>query len=312
MRNRTTRVWAMIDADFHQDEDLELIAGEHGPKALAYWAILICESKKVHRGKKDGWAGPFTLTQFAALCYDEKTTKKALQKMLQLFVDRGLLELKGELTGRWRSRPTNFAALQNKGRNAVDQANSRGNMQGNDDERQVPVRRESDDSQTVVSDPHGRAGLDVDVDVYQSSKLDKSRHDADRASWLNSDVTYTPQPTDPMIAFIDQMRSILMDAYQESSAGQLAEAVYRMSAKRGPMTTTYPDDQWMRAAQELVKAIKDGRIENPSKGAAWIRAAVPTAVGELDTVDGVGEPAEDPDVVRVREMAARYNTEGAA
>ena len=137
-------------------------------------------------------------------------------------------------------------------------------------------------------------------------------HDADPASWLNSDVTHTPPPTDPMIAFIDQMRSILMDAYQESSAGQLAEAVYRMSAKRGPMTTTYPDEQWMRAAQELVKAIKDGRIENPSKGAAWIRAAVPTAVGELDTVDGVGEPAEDPDVVRVREMAARYNTEGAA
>lgn len=310
MRHRTTRVWAMIDADFHQDEDLELIAGEHGPKALAYWAILICESKKVHRGKKDGWAGPFTLTQFAALCYDEKTTKKSLQKMFQLFVDRGLLEIKGELTGRWRSRPTNFAALQNKGRNAVDQANSRGNMQGNDDERQVPVRRESGKSQAVVSDPHGRAGLDVNVDLYQSSKLDKVH--ADPESWLNSEATHTPAPTDPMLEFIHQISSILEEAYKQESVQQVAEAIYRLSVKRGPHVTAYPVEQWMRAARNMVDAIKSGKMQEPGKFAGWMRATVPTAIEEPLVRDGVGEPAEDPDVVRVREMAARYNTEGAA
>lgn len=145
-----------------------------------------------------------------------------------------------------------------------------------------------------------------------NTKQEGRCHDADPASWLNSDVTHTPQPTDPMIDFIDHMRGILMDAYQESSAGQLAEAVYRMSAKRGPLVTVYPVEQWMRAAQELVKAIKDGRVDDPSRGAGWIRAAVPTAIGDLDTVDGVGAPAEDPDVVRIREMAARYSNEGAA
>lgn len=148
--------------------------------------------------------------------------------------------------------------------------------------------------------------------ITNTKKEEGRSHDADPASWLNSDVTHTPQPTDPMIAFIDQMRGILMDAYQESSASQLAEAVYRMSAKRGPLVTVYPVEQWMRAAQELVKAIKDGRVDDPSRGAGWIRSAVPTAIGALDTVDGVGVPAEDPDVVRIREMAARYSNEGAA
>ncbi len=308
----------MIDADFHQDDALAAIAEEHGPRALTYWAVFICESKKVHRGKADGWAGPFTLTQFAALCYDDKARRNSIKKLVDSFVEAGLSELSyvhgSDTLGRWKSRPSNFLALQSKGNNSVDVAESRQRLQGNKADSQDSVSGMSGARQVSVSGSHGRAEIDVDVyvDVEQSSKLDKSRHDADPASWLNSDVTHTPRPTDPMIAFIDQMRSILMDAYQESSAGQLAEAVYRMSAKRGPMTTTYPDEQWMRAAQELVKAIKDGRIENPSKGAAWIRAAVPTAVGELDTVDGVGEPAEDPDVVRVREMAARYNTEGAA
>lgn len=310
------RVWAMIDADFHQDDALAAIAEEHGPRALTYWAVFICESKKVHRGKADGWAGPFTLTQFAALCYDDKARRNSIKKLVDSFVEAGLLELSyvhgSNTLGRWKSRPRNFLALQSKGNNAVDVAESRQRLQGNKENSQDSVSGMSDARQVSVSGSHARAEVEVEVDVYQASKLAKKTHDADPASWLNSDVTHTPKPTDPMIAFIDQMRGILMDAYQESSAGQLAEAVYRMSAKRGPLVTVYPVEQWMRAAQELVKAIKDGRVDDPSRGAGWIRAAVPTAIGDLDTVDGVGAPAEDPDVVRIREMAARYSNEGAA
>lgn len=312
-----------MHADTCEDEELEAVANQYGVRVLSYWLVLMCHSKKSHH-TNNAWSGPWTLLSFAAAAYDDKATKKTVRETLTKMVEVGLLEVREStavdgsqqdasvLVGRWRARPSKFLELQDKAASAETTTQHRDNLQGFNANSDNLVTTESGSCDNVVTPSRARITETDTKTETEGSKLPKDAHDADPASWLNSDATYQPPPTDQMIAFIDQMRSILMDAYQESSAGQLAEAVYRMSAKRGPMTTTYPDEQWMRAAQELVKAIKDRRIENPSKGAAWIRAAVPTAVGELDTVDGVGEPAEDPDVVRVREMAARYNTEGAA
>jgi len=123
--------WAKVKSDMHDDEKIENIACVYGPRTLAYWIVFICESKKVHR-TRDGWSGPWTLTQFAAKCYDEKSTKKSVRELVESFVQEGLLEVTGELLGRWRARPSMFVALQEQGDNAVRKENSRDFLQGKD------------------------------------------------------------------------------------------------------------------------------------------------------------------------------------
>lgn len=134
--------WAKVKSDMHDDEKIENIACEYGARTLAYWIVLICESKKVHR-TRGGWSGPWTITQFAAKCYDEKSTKKSVRALVERFVQEGLLEVTGELTGRWRARPSMFIALQEQGDSAVRKENSRGFLQGKSSNGHVSVTKEN-------------------------------------------------------------------------------------------------------------------------------------------------------------------------
>jgi hypothetical protein len=121
----TRRSWALIDADTHNDDSVEAVCTTHGPRAFTYWVVFILESKKVHSTKHDGWAGPFTLEQFAAMCYDEKAKRATIKRTIEAFQDAGMLEITGSLTGRWRARPKNFNERQRQGADAARKAASR-------------------------------------------------------------------------------------------------------------------------------------------------------------------------------------------
>lgn len=137
------KVWAMIKVDLHNDRRIQDIACEYGPRALAYWLVLILESKKVHRSN-DGWAGPFTWQQLSCMCYDEKAKRKTVEDLLSAFVNSGLLELDNSslgsrkvhastALGRFYTRPSKFLALQQTAAATTRKQKSRSNLQGKSD-----------------------------------------------------------------------------------------------------------------------------------------------------------------------------------
>lgn len=311
---RTNRVWAMIDADFHQDDTIAAIAEEHGPRALTYWTVFICESKKVHRGKAEGWAGPFTLAQFAALCYDDKSRRSSVQKLVEAFVKAGLLELTyvhgSNTLGRWKSRPSNFLALQKKGNNAFDQTSRRHRLQGFCSESQDIVSDESAGSQTIVRRTHARA--EVDVDVYRNSPLPPNPPADDKPA---TTTTAPKQVIAMKTAELNEWRGTIRSELARFVADdQLDFTVDRVWWKAKSLR--YPADQWVWACRLTAEAIERGT--EVSDVLAYIGRVVPGAgppVGVRDGVVGSGRPevvARSARLAELEELERRYSGGGAA
>lgn len=171
--------WAKVKSDMHDDEKIENIACDYGARTLAYWIVFICESKKVHR-TRDGWSGPWTLTQFAAKCYDEKSTKKSVRQLVERFVAEGLLEVTGELVGRWRARPSMFVALQEQGDNAVRKENSRNNLQGKSE-----TGRENGTKEKAENNQETRPRMRMRIENNNKEKNNKKENDVEVLSDLD-------------------------------------------------------------------------------------------------------------------------------
>jgi len=171
--------WAKVKSDMHDDEKIENIACEYGARTLAYWIVFICESKKVHR-TRGGWSGPWTITQFAAKCYDEKSTKKSVRTLVERFVQEGLLEVTGELTGRWRARPSMFIALQEQGDNAVRKENSRDFLQGKDSNSHVFVTKEN-----AKNNQKKGHRIEIEIENENEKKIDQ---DLSKSAPLNAET----------------------------------------------------------------------------------------------------------------------------
>lgn len=285
--SKKRRVWAMIDADFHQDDALAAIAEEHGPRALTYWTVFICESKKVHRGKADGWAGPFTLAQFAALCYDDKSRRSSIKKLVEAFVKKGLLELTyvhgSDTLGRWKSRPSNFLALQSKGNNAFDQAEKRQRLQGIRADSQDYVSEESAESQPRVSATHARA---------ESICIDRGISPPKPPAEDQPEKTTTPKQVVSMkTAELNEWRSnVRVELARFIADDQLDFTVDRVWWKA--KSQRYPADQWVWACRATAEAIEKG-TEISGDVMAYLARVVPGAgppVGVKDGVVGSGRP----------------------
>lgn len=123
------KTWAKVQIDLHNDRKVQEIACKHGSRAIAYWLVFILESKRKHRSN-EGWSGAWTLTQFAAACYDEKSTKKKVRELIEDFVAAGLLEVDGELVRRWYARPTRFLRIQQTADDTERKRNYRQSLQG--------------------------------------------------------------------------------------------------------------------------------------------------------------------------------------
>lgn len=152
-----SRNWAMVKVDLHNDRRIQEIACEFGPRALAYWLVLILESKKVHRSN-DGWAGPWTWQQLACMCYDEKAKRKTVEELVSVFVDSGLLDIDNSALGsrkvsansalgRFYTRPSKFLAIQKRGSRADTEARSKRKMQEKNTKQQ-PFTEEKSSKKT--------------------------------------------------------------------------------------------------------------------------------------------------------------------
>jgi len=125
---KSNKSYLKVHADTHEDEALEAVAAIHNSRALAYWLVLMCESKKVHN-TAEAWSGPWTLVSFAAAAYDDNTPRKKVRQLLEQLVSVGSLELRGDLAGRWRARPVNFMRIQERAQASERQTKRRDNMQ---------------------------------------------------------------------------------------------------------------------------------------------------------------------------------------
>ncbi len=101
--------WAKLYTDWHRDERLAPIADEHGPRALAYWAVLIAESKRF-LATRSGWVTT-TINEFAGLVYDDRSRRKQRLALWDALSDAKLVEIDGALLGRFLVRPTKIESI---------------------------------------------------------------------------------------------------------------------------------------------------------------------------------------------------------
>lgn len=300
------RNWTRLDDNWAANRKVKKVTRKYGPTAGAYWTLIIAKAHAVshHKDNPDG-AIKCTIQDLA----DELHDRHNRTEMWESMVKAGLIHI----TGRgWKEdheaditiRLNDTQWLTPKGSSA---------------ERMKLMREKDADLQGSVTECDASV-TECDervtqTETYTETETKKKKEEgshADPESWLKSDAVYTPPPTDPMLKFVAEASAILGEVYADTAVQDVAVAIYRSSIRTGPMITTYPVEQWMRAVRQMVDAIKDGRMKDPTKFGGWLNRTVATAIETPGLKDGVGEPAEDPDVVRVREMAARYNTEGAA
>jgi hypothetical protein len=194
-----TKAWAMVKVDLHNDRKIQQIACEHGTRAIAYWLVFILESKKVHKSN-DGWSGPWTLDQFAAMCYDEKSTKKKVRELVDSFVQAGLLDVDGELVRRWYARPSRFLALQQRGGRAEVEAKSKANKQGKDTKQQ-PFNDKNDEQKSVAKVAYTDTDTNTDTDtknlyIHIDKKSDPALHIKQYRATLGTAAMYVDKFAD--------------------------------------------------------------------------------------------------------------------
>lgn len=279
--------WASIDADMHRDEKIAQIADQHGARAIAYWTVLICESKLVHK-TNDGWAGPFTLDQFAALCYDEKTTRKKVRELLEAFIAMGLLEVRNDLVRRWHARPTRFLQRQQRAVASARKGKSRSLLQGKSPDSHVSVTPMSqktgpynnndnnNDNDNNNSGVRGRppdrtttlAAQVVDGVVDPEERFDFYRA-ATSGGFGGVVPSVEPRQSGERAEFTAELRSILEPLVPvESERVMLAAQIWDRSQR--PYQSgegALPAAAWLRAARVMVREFQNGKriTDDPMK-----------------------------------------------
>lgn len=286
--------WMKVEADVHQDETLEEIAmNGHGSRVLAYWLVLMAESKLQHR-TNEGWSRPFTLTSFAAAAFDESTSRAKVKALLAEFVNQGLLEVKGELTRRWRARPVNFMRKQERASAAERQEKRRSVLQDFSAQRHTSVTPESQQSHTDVTQPS-----------YVRAKTETETYTSKPQDVVSAQIPDAAPGEDPYLHHLKIMRPEI-EAFADGEAVQmLSDQIWY--ARRSQKFDQHPLEKWVWAVRAFRTALAEGRIDDPGKAVGWIRRAVPTAGPPLK-VRGDALPVSEADRRRVEleELAAKY------
>jgi hypothetical protein len=112
-RGKREHSYAKLQLGWNRDPVLQEVAAEHGVRVLAYWTVLITESKR-ELDKHDGWVTTSHLA-FAADACDDRSRPGQRVKVWRALAASGLVELDGDPAGRlFRVRPTSIGRIQSR------------------------------------------------------------------------------------------------------------------------------------------------------------------------------------------------------